>query len=192
LAIGLGQRRWTFFFSSYSKPTPCINPITVSGQLAIFRTIGEVRRNLSRASPILSCTSCCANLLALRFLFHLSAMRNEHKKNRRIFVTATANEPRFAYKGRIQQRIKYSANTIGYTWLIVHRYFQNLPINWAVLTGNGNTANIRWRRINTAEQCPASQSKANTQQLALLLTHLSFRWTLPLRNVFPPLELKYW
>ncbi len=35
-------------------------------------------------------------------------------------------------------------------------------------------------RIKKTKHCPAPQSKANTQRLTLLLTHLSLRWPLPL------------
>jgi hypothetical protein len=103
----------------------------------------------------------------------------------------SAKAPRFAYNRRVQLRIKYYAKTIGATSLVLlHLYLQNLPIYWAVLTGNGNKANIRWRRIKKAKKCPAPRSVANTQRLAffllssenrgntqrlgLLLTHLGY------------------
>ncbi len=59
---------------------------------------------------------------------------------------------------------------------------QKSPNNFAVLTGNGNTFDTRRRQIKNSKQCPAPQSQANTQRLALFQTHLSFRWTLPLTS----------
>jgi hypothetical protein len=62
----------------------------------------------------------------------------------------------------------------------LHLLFQNSPINCAVLTGNGNVFNSRWRLNTTA--CPVPQSQAESQRFTLFLTHLSFRWTLPLKG----------
>jgi hypothetical protein len=45
------------------------------------------------------------------------------------------------------------------------------------MNGNGNMANIRWQQIKKAKDCPAPRSEATIKQLALLLTHLIFRWT---------------
>jgi hypothetical protein len=43
-------------------------------------------------------------------------------------------------------------------------------------------AKKRWRRFKKVKDCPAPWPEGNTQRLALLLTHLSFRWTLPLKE----------
>ncbi len=55
--------------------------------------------------------------------------------------------------------------------------FPELAYNSAVVKGSGNKANKRWRRSKKAKDCPALLSEAYTQQLALLLNHLCFRWT---------------
>ncbi len=54
----------------------------------------------------------------------------------------------------------------------------------AVLTGNGNIAKARWNQNKTTKEFPAPQSKAPTLLLTPFSTHLSFRWTLPLRGGF--------
>jgi hypothetical protein len=78
-----------------------------------------------------------------------------------------------------------SVNTIGATSLEpLYLFFQNSPITWAVLTGNGNMAKPRRNPNKTTKDCPAPQSKAPTLLLTPFLTHLSFRWTLPLRDSF--------
>jgi hypothetical protein len=43
-------------------------------------------------------------------------------------------------------------------------------------------AKKRWRRFKKVKDCPAPWPEGNTQRLALLLTHLSIRWTLPLKE----------
>jgi hypothetical protein len=58
---------------------------------------------------------------------------------------------------------------------------QNSPINWVVLTGNGTKLKIRWRLTLTIKHCSAPWSEAHTHPLTPVLTHLSFRWTLPSR-----------
>jgi hypothetical protein len=61
-------------------------------------------------------------------------------------------------------------------------FFQNSPINSAVLTGNGKMVKPRWNLNKTTKECTAPQSKA-TLLLTPFSTHLSFRWTLPLNNI---------
>jgi hypothetical protein len=55
-----------------------------------------------------------------------------------------------------------------------------LPINSAVLTGNGNMAKPRRNLKKTTKEGPAPESQAPTLLLTPFSTHLSFRWTLPL------------
>jgi hypothetical protein len=74
------------------------------------------------------------------------------------------------------------ANSIGATSLAPLRLLiQNLPIIFTMLTGNGNMAKPRWNLNKTTKERPAPQSEAPTLLLTLFSTHLSFRWTLPLR-----------
>ncbi len=95
--------------------------------------------------------------------------------------------PRFAYQhcksAPLHLKVQPSAADFilrQYGWryvlLPLNLFFQNSPINWAVINGNGKPKE-RWRRIRKVKGCPAPQSEANIQRLALLLTHLS---TLPL------------
>jgi hypothetical protein len=63
---------------------------------------------------------------------------------------------------------------------VLHLFFPNLPLNWAVLTGNGNMTKQYEGELKKKE-CPAPRSVAYTLVLTPLSTHLSFRWTLPLK-----------
>jgi hypothetical protein len=69
-----------------------------------------------------------------------------------------ANIPRFAYKCPMPHIILavgtalYSPNTIGATLLApLQIFFQNSPIIWAVLTGNGKKVKTRWRQPKTTK-----------------------------------------
>jgi hypothetical protein len=64
--------------------------------MAISGPIGKVQQNCFCALPILLCTFCCANTMALRFLFRLQAKRAELKSQ--IFAIGTANAPSFSYR----------------------------------------------------------------------------------------------
>ncbi len=75
----------------------------------------------------------------------------------------------------------YRANSIGATSLApLHLLIQNSPVNWTVLTGNGNMAKPRWNLNKLTKKCTAPQSEAPTLLLTPFSTQLSFRWTLPL------------
>jgi hypothetical protein len=74
--------------------------------------------------------------------------RSEHEKNPQKLFIGASNSPRFAYKCGERSSalpwLKHSANTIGATLLkLLHLFFQNSPIIWAVLTGNENMAKPR-------------------------------------------------
>jgi hypothetical protein len=104
-----------------------------------------------------------------------------HLKARRMHTTSPIST------GRIAVPIIYalflcSANSTGAKSLIPLRLlFQNSPTNWVVLTGNGNKQKTRRRLTLTIKHCPAPWSEAHTHRLTPVPTHLSFRWTLPLR-----------
>ncbi len=92
----------------------------------------------------------------------------------------------------ILQYFLYSAITIGVTSLVpLHLFFQNSPIILAVLARNGNMAKSRWNPNKTTTECPAPQSETPTLLLTPFLSHLSFRWTLPLNSVFSLLTLLF-
>jgi hypothetical protein len=54
---------------------------------------------------------------------------------------------------------------------------RNIAVYTWRLLSYGRHPNIRWWRIKKAKNWPAPRSEANTWWKALLLTHLSFRWT---------------
>ncbi len=59
-----------------------------------------------------------------------------------------------------------------------------LPINWTVLTRNGNKVKSRWNPNKITKECPAPRSESPTLLLTQLLTHLSFYWTWSLKSGF--------
>jgi hypothetical protein len=75
------------------------------------------------------------------------------------FTLLRPQAPRFAYKCRVQHSTNnvscvflYSANTIGATLFIPpDLFFKNLPINWIVLTGNGNLTESNWKSNKTTK-----------------------------------------
>jgi hypothetical protein len=70
--------------------------------------------------------------------------------------------------------------------------FYKSPITLTALTGNGNMFNTR-RKLTIEKSCPGPQSQAaNTQRLALFLTHLSFCWTQPLDTVSSIIAKSKW
>jgi hypothetical protein len=75
----------------------------------------------------------------------------------------------------------YSANIISNMLLaLLHLFFQNSPIIWAILTGNGKRYKQEGDHLKRQKKHPAPRYEANTHRKTPLLTHLSFRWTLPL------------
>jgi hypothetical protein len=80
-----------------------------------------------------------------------------------ICSVGAASAPHFTKKRNIQLMILYCANTICATSLVLlNLFFQNSPINWAVIHRNGNTMKKRWRRIKKTKDCQAPRSEANT------------------------------
>jgi hypothetical protein len=57
------------------------------------------------------------------------------------------------------------------------------PAFLAVLTGNRNTLIIGWRHNDITKYSPAPQHYSNMHWWILLSTHLSFRWTIPLKGL---------
>jgi hypothetical protein len=122
--------------------------------------------------------------------FYSTRRSREWKKNPQIFVISATNAPRFAYRRGECALLRLNAQGSAMDFILcqyngcyVARSTWPIfptPFSWVVLNGTGKAANIRWQQIKTAKHWPAYRSEADTQRLALFLTHLSYRWKLPL------------
>jgi hypothetical protein len=137
------MRRWTFCLS-YSKPSPRIEQISVSGQYnKIIRqfTYQEAKRGkIDFMLRFFFCVLYAAQiLLALQFLFRLQAKLDETKKSGSFCYWGWECAPAspkacFAHKHRVQLRIIYCANTIGATLLFRFTYISRT----CLLIGQGD------------------------------------------------------
>jgi hypothetical protein len=63
----------------------------------------------------------------------------------------------------------------------LHLFFPTLPIICAQEAAKRFLQNSIWRPFKIKKECPAPQHYSNTCRLIPILTHRSFRWTIPLR-----------
>ncbi len=66
----------------------------------------------------------------------------------------------------------------------LHQFFPTLPIICAQVTAKRFMQNTRWCPFKIKNNVQRPNTEALTAWLTPLLTHLSFRWTIPLNNCF--------
>jgi hypothetical protein len=140
--------------------------------------------------PILSYSLCCAYTIGASILNPLKGEAWPITKICEFLVLALPMRPALPISlgcsaaPILQQQILYSAITVGASSLIVSNLFLNsLPLIWGVLAKNGNIVKTRLRQSKMTKEWPAPWSGAYTHVIRPLLTQLSFRWTLPLKQV---------
>ncbi len=78
------------FCSSYNKPTPCKEHISVwsvkRNKMVISRPRGQAQRNCFRTLPVLLCPLQCANTIGIGIFYSSYRQSMTNKKNPRIFV----------------------------------------------------------------------------------------------------------
>jgi hypothetical protein len=110
-----------------------------------YVTIGKARRSGIRALPILSYSLCCTYTIGAAIFTPLKGEVQRKKKSMNFWYWRSKCAPLrliaqgTAQRQKLQQRILYSAITVGATPLIaLNLFLLNSPIIWAVPAGNRN------------------------------------------------------
>ncbi len=154
-AITVGRGQWTFKFGLAMFGSITKYSLYFTSNIRLKRKFPSGPDSFRLWNLLIRFDAKQANKTILfaskRINIRLYSLQTEYE--RRTLPTGAASAHRFAYKRRAHP----SANNISFVFYIapivlvlsrslpLHLLFQNTPINWVELTGNGNKLKTRWR-----------------------------------------------